>query len=194
MKKFLTLSLLLVLVACSSSSPSKPDCTTGMVLPEGFPDNMTATSFGGLIFNTCQYSQAEMNSLNEVMGETAFAVTACLNEVYDWDLEAETPDHNRVPYFSKINIVPEKFQGRDGKWRHIQYLQAGYFVKFHPTKRDGAWDMQWWAGEVHTMYRTHLLKTFDHAKIYDKNLPFTGAAKLADDTCIDLYKPEEKRD
>jgi len=189
MKRLLIVGLLLVAVGCSSSGGGQ-DCKTGMALPPGFPDSTDGMT--GLIYSTCQYEQAEMTQLRNDMKKVAKRTTKCLHEVYGYTVDGVPVLGKEMPFaaVSKVNILPVSFKGRDGKMRDIQYLQAGYFVKFHPTKKaDGSWKMGLWAGEMHTMYRVNMLGTWDHGKVYDKNLPFENAATIAHDTCIEKWKP-----
>lgn len=188
MKRLLVLGLLLVAVGCSSGGSGMMKCNTGFALPAGFPQ--TTDGFYGLSFSDCQYTQAEMDTLRADMKRASVEIMACLDAVYDYDFRANSKDNIGFPYASVVKIVPEKFEGRDGKMRHIQYLSAGYFVKYHPTKSvGGQWNLQWWAGELHTMYRVEMLGSWDHGVVYDKNLPFENAANIANKVCIRQWKP-----
>jgi hypothetical protein len=188
MKRFLMLGLLLVAFGCHEAANTPPPCPTGFVLPDGFPDNVDG--FYGLVFDTCEYTQAEMNQLRSEMKNASMEIMACLDSVYNYDFYANSKDNIPVPYASKVQIVSQMFPGRDGITRHVQYLQAGYFIKYYPTKNaNGTWNLQWWAGELHTMYRVEMLGSWDRDVVYDENLPFEKAATLANNACIRKWKP-----
>ncbi len=182
--------IVLGLVGCSSGGGSPGnDCNTAFVLPAGFPDSVDG--FYGLLYNDCFYTKAEMEQLRREMHAASIEAMACFDSVYNYDSSAKAKDG--IPYFpyaSKIQIYPESFKGRDGKMRDIQYLQAGYFVKYHPVKNpDGTWNMWRWIGEQHTMYRVEMLNSWQHSVVYDKDLPFEGAANKADHRCVKKWKP-----
>jgi hypothetical protein len=182
--------ILMGLAGCSSGGGSHAgnDCRSAFVLPAGYPDSVDG--FYGLIYNNCYYTQAEMEQLRREMHAASLEVMACLDSVYNYDFHANSKDDIPFPYASKVQILHEPFKGRDGKVRDIQYLQAGYFVKYHPRKKaDGTWNLWRWTGELHTMYRVEMLSSWDHGVVYDKDLPFENAANIANRMCIRQWKP-----
>jgi hypothetical protein len=117
------------------------------------------------------------------MKNTAFEVTSCLDAVYGYDFTTQNPQKGiPIPYFSKILVVNRQL---DPPHTHIKFTPATGAVVFHPVLlENGSWDMSAWAGEVHTMYRGYMLSSFRHEIVYNDDLPFARAGRLAHNTCI----------
>ena len=176
-KALLLIAAMIILVGCSSNDNP---CRIRAVVPDGYPH--TIDHFGTLQFNDCEYNYGKMRELRDAMRNTAFEVTACLDSVYGYEFATQSPQGSPTPYFSKIVVVPDPL---NPPHTNIKFSPSVNIVTYHPTLMDdGVWDMKDWAGELHTMYRGYMLGSFSRSVVYDDDLPFEKAAKLAHNTCI----------
>ncbi len=128
---------IVLLVGCDDGGTKPLPCTTGFVLPDGFPN--TIDHFGPLQYRDCDYTAEQMRSLRDTMKNTAFEVTSCLDAVYGYDFTTQNPQKGiPIPYFSKILVVNRQL---DPPHTHIKFTPASpfgeWFVGYERLGRRG---------------------------------------------------------
>ena len=123
------------------------------------------------------------------MRATAFKIMLCLDDAYGAELfSSELGDI--TPYIENIEIEPAPFVGRcDDREQSIEFYTSDKLLRYYPFQFSSEWDMYWFAGELHAIYRGYLLDAWEYDIVNDGNLPFPGAGAFAHRQCVAEYQP-----